>query len=366
MTLPRLLVISNYSAPLNSIRPEAEIFVALLRQGFEITVMTEDSSHYAHRIKEEGGHIISYRPKNKFDRKAVRLIRQAAKERKIDIVHAFNGKAIANASWALIGMPQKLIGYRGYTGNVHWYDPTNYLNFLNPRLDHMICLAESVREMFLANGKSEEWAVTINKGHNASWYKHVQAADLGEFGFPKNAMVCSFVANKRVKMKGVKHLLDATHMLPADLPVYILMIGRGLDTPEVKRWVEQSPFRDRIVFTGFREDVSALVKACDVAISVSIFGEATQKAMIEAMYLERPVIISDISGNRGMAMDGETGYIVPPGDAKAIAKSLLKLFENPEKRVEMGRASKKHITLFLSQERTVREYASFYKRISQN
>lgn len=363
MGLPRLLVISNYSAPLNSIRPEAEIFLGLLNMGFEVTVMTEAGSHYANRVQEEGGQIISYRAKNKFDRKAIRLIKQAVKERDIDIVHAFNGKSIANASWALIGKPQKLIGYRGYTGNVHWYDPSNYINFLNPRLDHMICLAESVREMFLANGKSPDWAVTINKGHHASWYDGVEAADLGEFNLPADAMVCSFVANKRVKMKGVKFLIEATHLLPPDLPIYILMIGKGQDTDEVKQWIADSPYHDRIIFTGFRDDVSAVVKACDVAISVSLFGEATQKAMIEAMYLERPVIISDISGNRGMAVDGKTGYVVPPGNAQAIADSLLKMWEHPEQRTVMGKASREHIQGFLSQERTVKEYAAFYQRI---
>lgn len=345
-------------------RPEAEIFLGLKKLGVDITIMTPDKGDFVTRFKKAGIEIIDYHPKGKFDRKAIQLIRSTVKRLKIDIVHAFNSKAISTAIWALQGSDTKLVTYRGYTGNIFWYDPSCYLTHLHPRVDYIVCLAESVREMFLKNGVPKHKPVTINKGHKAEWYDSIPAADLSEFNFPKDAMVCSFVANNRTKMKGVKYLIESANLLPNDANIYFLMIGEGIDSDDMKALIAQSKHKDKFIFSGFRNNASALVKSCDISISVSLFGEATQKAMIEAMYLGNPVIISDISGNRGMIADGEGGYIVPTKDSKAIAEALLKFYHNQEQIPTMGLAAKKHISKFLSSDRTVKEYKDFYERIT--
>lgn len=359
-----VLVISNYSGAANPMRPEAAIFLGLKNLGVNITIMTPDKGDFVTRFKETGIEIIDYHPQGKFDLKAIKLIRQTVKEQSIDIVHAFNSKAISTAIWALQGLDTKLVTYRGYTGNIFWYDPSCYLTHLHPRVDYIVCLAESVREMFLKNGVPKNIPVTINKGHKAEWYDSIPAADLSEFKFPEGAMVCSFVANNRTKMKGVKYLIESANFLPDDANIYFLMIGEGIDSPEMKALITQNKHRDKFVFSGFRNDASTLVKSCDISISVSLFGEATQKAMIEAMYLGNPVIISNISGNRGMIKDGEGGYIVPTKDSKAIAEALLKFYHHQDQIPAMGLAAKKHISEFLSSDRSVKEYKAFYERIT--
>lgn len=356
-------MISNYSGAVNPVRPEAEIFLGLKKQGVPITVMTPHGSYYAERFSEAGMDVIDYRPPNKFDPKAIRLIRRIVRERNINIVHAFNSRAIANAAWALLGMKTKLVGYRGYSGNIHWYDPSCYLAFLNPRVDYMVCLAESVREMFVKNGLPPRKAVTISKGHDPAWYNSIEAADLGEFKLPAGAMVCAFVANNRTKMKGLTYLIEATGFLPPAAPIYFLLIGQGLDHPEILQQIAESPYKDRIIFAGFRKNASELIKACDIAISASIYGEATQKAMIEAMYLGKPVIMTDISGNRGMAEDGISGFIIPPRDAQAIARAVTALWQDPELRSAMGTQARHRIAQVLSLEKTIADYKAFYERI---
>lgn len=358
-----MLVISNYSGAINPVRPEAEIFLGLKKQGVSITVMTPRESYYADRFIEAGIEVIDYHPTKKFDFRAIKLIRKLVRQRGINIVHAFNSRAIANAAWALLGMKTTLVGYRGYSGNIYWYDPSCYLAFLNPRVNYMICLAESVREMFLENGMPAHKAVTISKGHDPAWYNSIEAADLGEFHLPAGAMVCAFVANNRTKMKGLNYLIEATHFLPPTAPVYFLLIGQGLDNPEILRQIAASPYKDRIVFAGFRKNASELIKACDVAISASIYGEATQKAMIEAMYLGKPVVMTDISGNRGMAEDGISGFVVPPRDARAIARAVTALWQDPELRLTMGAKARRRIAEVLNLEKTIADYKAFYERI---
>ena len=362
---PNILVISNYNDPVNPIRPEAEIFIGLAALKFNITVITPTQGEYPAKLASAGCEIIDYLPKNKFDKKAIELIKETIQRKNIQVVHAFNSKAIANASWALWNNKKVKLGtYRGYTGNIKWYDPTNYLSFLNPRVDYMVCLAESVREMYLKSGVSKTKAITINKGHKRSWYDHIEPAKLDEFNFNEGAVVCSFVANFRTKMKGVNYLIDAVSKIQKDYNIYFLMIGEGLNTDEVIASISDLGLQDRFRFTGFRKDASNLVKACDISISASIYGEATQKAMIEAMYLGNAVIMTDISGNRGMIENNVSGIIVPPKNASKLYEAITRLSESPELRNKLAKGSLERVSTHLSNDRTVKEYAAFYERIS--
>lgn len=361
---PRLLVISNYSGAPNPIRPEAEIVLGLVQLGYKVWVMTPGRSAYIEKLEAAGCTIVDHRPQSKMDRKSIQHIRKLVDQEGIQLIQAFYSKAIANAAWAVWNKPTvKLLSYRGYTGNIHWYDPTLYLSFLNPRIDKMVCLAESVRQRYIQNGVKPERAVTIYKGHSSAWYDHIEPADLSEFNLSKDAMICSFVANHRTKMKGVRYLLEAMGELPREKQVHILMIGDGLDTPEVRGWMAEQGVEKQFTFTGFRRDASSLVKACDVSISLSLFGEATQKAMIEAMYLGNPVIMSDIIGNKGMLINGEGGYLVPPANAKAVTEALAALHDNPERRKQMGETSRKHIAAFLNVEKSIAAYDRLYQSL---
>jgi len=359
---PRVLVLSNYDGPVNPIRAEAEIFIGLKRRDFEITVMTPLGGVYGEKLQHEGITVLDVHPKSKFDRTYTRQIKHAVERFDIDIVHAFNSKSIANASWAVWGNKQvKLVSYRGYTGNISKLDPTNYLSFLNPRIDYMVCLAESVRQVYLKNGVDPAKAITINKGHDPSWYEAVQAADLSQYRTQPNQLLCSFVANHRIKMKGVRYLVEAVAMLSTDHDLKVLMIGDGLDGPEVKKWIDKHHVMEKFEFLGFRSDASSIVKACDLSVSASLFGEATQKAVIEAMNLGNPVIISDIVGNQGMVENGRSGYVVPAANSTELARAL----NDQQLREKMGRAAKEHIQSFLSIERSVAEYEAFYDRIAK-
>ena len=363
MVEPNILVISNYTGSLNAIRPEAEIFLALARQGFKITVMSGKNEHYTNELEKLGVEVIGYSPWSKFDSSFISKIKEVVSRKNINIVHAFNSRSITNASVALLGKKTLLVGYRGYTGNIRWFYPSKYLSFLNPRVDYMICLADSVKEMFLKNGMPARKAVTIHKGHHPDWYSGFTPADLSEFNLPPKAMICSLVANYRTTMKGLHSLIEATNLLPDNVELRVLLIGGGMDTTEIKSLISQSKKPETFIFTGFRNDVSNIVTAVDLSISVSLFGEATQKAMIEAMYLGNPVIISDIPGNRGMVIDGEGGFITEPNNPESIAKALRKFFENPADWEKMGDKARAHITQFLGHEKTVEEYGRFYTSI---
>ncbi|MFT6174844.1 MAG: hypothetical protein ACJAY4_001066, partial [Cryomorphaceae bacterium] len=144
---PKILVISNYRSTV-TVRPEAEIFIGLAKKGWEIDVMTYGDSPYVKNFKEAGVNVIDFHPEKKFDPKAVEKIRKHLIDEKIDILQLYNSKASSNGIKATKGLDVKIVLYRGYQGNLHWYDPSLYTKYYHPRVDKIICNSIGVEEEF--------------------------------------------------------------------------------------------------------------------------------------------------------------------------------------------------------------------------
>ena len=83
----KLLCITNQSDSLNSIRPEAEIFIGLARAGVEVTVMTQGDSIYSEPMRAAGIRVIDYVPRLKISWASIRFIRRQLRKQTFDIVY---------------------------------------------------------------------------------------------------------------------------------------------------------------------------------------------------------------------------------------------------------------------------------------
>lgn len=358
----KVLVISSYDDAFNAVRPEGELFIGLHRAGVEVEVMTQGHAAYAQLFRDAGIKVYDFHPAKTWDPAAVRYIRSVLREGGHQILHLFNKKAVVNGVRAARGLPVKVVTYRGFTGHLNWYDPSVYLTHFHPRVDKITCLADSVRDHVRSNllFRPPDFAVTVNKGHDLSWYAGIQPADLSEFELPAGAMVVSCVANAR-PMKGIRYLIEATHFLPEEAPIHYLLIGNGMD--KFSDLIGQSPYRDRIHLAGFRRNALEIVAACDASVLPSIKGEATPKAALEALFLGRPLVFTSIAGNKGMAVHGQTAYIVPPADPKALAEGLLWMWQHPVERRQMGEKGRAYIAEHFSVARSVREMKAVYEAL---
>ncbi len=357
----KLLVISNYRSS-TIVRPEAEIFVALRKQyDYDITVMTFDGSEYAEKFKSLGIRVIDFYPEKKFSLKQISFIRKELKAVGYQIIHLFSNKAMINGIFASLGLPVKVAIYRGYTGNIHWWDPFMYLKYLSPRVDRIVCLVEAIRVLMRKNlFFNKDKAITINKGHDIHWYDNVTPVDLSYLNLPQNAFKIICTANVR-RMKGIKYLLEATHYLPSDSNIYLILMGHGMDAPKFKKLIDSSPIKNQIISLGFRKDPLNVVKACDAFVLPSIYGEAITRSGIEAMSLGLPPIITDIIGNIKLAIHNESGLVVPSRDPKALADAMVKLNEDRELAKRLGANARLHIDKTLNTRDTVKGFDAMYR-----
>ena len=89
---------------------------------------------------------------------------------------------------------------------------------------------------------------------------------------------------------------------------------------------------------GARHDVLELIAAAG-AVCLPSEAEAMPMSLLEAMALGRPVVAADVGGNAELVADGETGFLVPPGDLRALTGAILELARDPARATAMGAAA---------------------------
>ncbi|MFC2113949.1 glycosyltransferase family 4 protein [Bacteroidota bacterium] len=358
----KVLVISNYNKSQSS-RPEAELFLGLKKMGLDIHIMTPAESEYAEKFSAAGIHVIDFLIQKKFDKKEIAFIRQILVNEKIQVMHLFNSRSTINGIRAAKGLPVKVVLYRGFTGNIHWYDPAAYLKYLHPRVDKIFCNSQSVQDqinsqLFFDKSKT----IMINKGHSLDWYKDIKPQEPEMVSPAEFKMICT--ANNR-PMKGIKYLVEAINLLPKDIPVHLLIAGGSKEFFENLDIIKNSLNRDKIHVLGFRQDSLNIVAACDVFISSSIFGESLTKSVVEAMCLGVAPLITDISGNKGLVIHRESGLVIPAKNPKAIADGIIELYSDREQCKRYGSKAKERIDKHFNHKDTVRKTYELYSELAK-
>jgi glycosyltransferase involved in cell wall biosynthesis len=357
-----ILIFGSSDSSFNSIRPEAEIYIGMVKQGHTVTVVTHGGTEYSKRFEGNGIKVISHHPRHKISFESIAIIRNELQSNHYDIVYATNSKTIPNAAFACIGIPVKLITYRGTTGGLYRHDPSAYLTHLHPRVDGIICVAEAVREDVIQRvWKNKNNVVAIHKGHNLSWYDK-PPADLTEFGITKEDFTVICAVNARPS-KGISVMLEASNYLSDISNLHILLVGKNMDVEPYASLIKNSKMSARIHIAGYRFDAPELIHASDVLVQPSISGEGLPRAVMEAMGYGTPVVITTAGGGKEVVDDGVTGFIVPTRDPEAIATKVRQLSQNFELALKMSKNCKEKLRTDLSSDRTVTRYIEYFESL---
>ena len=367
----RLLVISNYRDTLNAVRPEGSLFLVLKKWGVDVRVMSwphladgQTPTPFMEQFRRADIPVIPYHPTRKLSWMAVRRIRRALLTFRPHILHTFNSKAISNGNFASLGLPVKVLAYRGVIGGLDWWNPNAYLKHLHPRVDAVTAVSKAVqrdveRQIWWTNGKVYQFY----KGQNPAWYADVRPADLNALGIPDGAMVVTCVANNR-RWKGLRYLVDAFRHLPPEWPVHLLLIGRNMNETDLDQRIRHSPFCRRIHRLGHRTDVPAWLAASDVYVQPSLADkEGLGKGILEAMTLGIPPMVTDTGGPAELVRPNQSGYLVPPADEHAIATVLRQCYEQPARSKQIGQQAKRDILERFSVEASARQLLTIYERV---
>lgn len=347
----RLACVTSHRDTLNSVRPEAELFIGLVGAGVDVTVFTQADSVYAERMRAAGVEVIDFAPRGKIALRSVRFLRSAFVSGRFDVVYAFNNKAIANTNMAALGLPLKVVTYRGQTGNVHRFDPSVYLTHLHPRVDAVIAVAEAVSDSLRPHLRSNQRIFTVYKGHDLDWYRDAPL-DRARIGLDDSHCVLTCVANNRPR-KGIPVLLDAFSRLDTIEALRLVLIGSGMDAATLGPPLADLGLTERVVPLGFRSDAPAVLAASDFSVLPAIKREGLPKSVIESMAYGVAPIVTDTGGSAELVADRESGLVVPPADPAALVSAIETLARDPALCERLGAAAQRRIAERFSVARSV-------------
>jgi glycosyltransferase involved in cell wall biosynthesis len=166
-----------------------------------------------------------------------------------------------------------------------------------------------------------------------------------ELGIPTDAFVVGTVANFRSE-KGYTHLVHAADRARRSIPdVRFVFVGRGPAEPEVRRLVQDLRLEDTVLFAGYRTDAPRISSAFDVFALASLY-EGLPIALIEAMALGKPAVVTSAGGLPELLRDGIDGFVVPPRDPRALADALVQLAGDAALRTRFATEAKERALKF--------------------
>lgn len=120
------------------------------------------------------------------------------------------------------------------------------------------------------------------------------------------------------EQKGHRYLLEAAAQVPE---AQFVLAGDGPLRSVLEAQAQSLGLQERLTFLGYREDIPALLAACDVFVLPSLY-EGLPLSILEAMAASKPVIATRIGGTDEAVIDGETGLLVPPADPTALVAAI--------------------------------------------
>lgn len=163
-----------------------------------------------------------------------------------------------------------------------------------------------------------------------------------------------------IPIKGHLVMLRALAQARAHVPEVTLDVaGRGPLEPALKSYARELGLEEAVRFLGFVSPVQRAIEDAAIVVVPSL-GEGFGMVALEAMERARPVIASAVGGLPEIVADGETGLVVPSGDAEALADAIVALAGDLARAAEMGRAGRERALAEFPPERSAERIEELY------
>ncbi len=284
------------------------------------------------------------------DLRAVLALWRLLRQERPALVHTHTSKAGAVgrlAAWlarvpVVIHTPHGHIFY-GYYGPVISWVIRLVERVLARITDRIVTLTERGSDEHVRLGiAGADKFVAIPSGIALSAFRSVRIDPVvkrKELGIPTDGPVIGTVG-RLVPIKGHEWLLKAAPLVLAEFSdATFVFLGDGPLMGRLQQVAAELGISRHVRLLGARTDVPECLAMFDVFAFPSL-NEGMGRALVEAMAMAVPVVATRVGGIPDVVVDGETGLLVPPQDAEALATAILELLRDPQKRAAFGDAAR--------------------------
>lgn len=297
-----------------------------------------------------------------------------------DIVHCHSSKAglLGRLAAGLAKVPGIYFTAHGWSINEYQSFPVRYFYTLLERMagvlsTKIVCVSREglSRGLKLKIAPQKKFVLIYNglpepeKGKNGLLRKELNIGDedlifgmVARLAEPKDTMLFLKLAEQMIKSsKGFGAKPEDRTLLPGEL--YFVLIGDGPQRGACRAFIEDRGLAGQVFLLGTRENAAELIRDFDVFTLFSRW-EGLPLTVIEAMLAGRPVVASAVGGVGELVAQGETGYLVKPGNREEAAMALGKLAGDKGLRLSMGEAGRRRARELFSLKAMVGKYRELY------
>jgi glycosyltransferase involved in cell wall biosynthesis len=239
------------------------------------------------------------------------------------------------------------------------------VNLMNELFDRMIFISERQRAHYEKNlGIAFRRTTVIANG-----------VDLERF-YPVEPGTCGLVRARPLRVgiiasltprKGHEFFLRAAAAIRRHRSgVEFLIIGDGPRRAELERMARELGLESAVQFLGNRDDVPELLRTLDVVALTSYssggHAETLPLTLLEAGANGVPAVATGVGAVADIVLDGQTGYVVPPGNAGEIARGIELLLDDPDLRNRLGAAAREHVAAHFGFDEMLRKFEAVLQR----
>ncbi|GAB4292426.1 MAG: glycosyltransferase family 4 protein [Myxococcota bacterium] len=356
----------------------------LVENGFRVSVVSSPGAELDDVAKIDGVSVFPLKMSREIDFKQdpLSLVAMIWAIRKIKpniIVYATAKAALlAGIAAKVSGVPLKIfeaLGLRSETKEgaaKKVIELTERLTFLTA--DKAICISNSLLALVAELGLSKGVETTV-LGHGSvngvkvedfapteERLKRAQALKV-ELGISDDALTVGFIG-RHTHDKGVVELVTAFKELKRNFQnIKLLLVGSEDKSDPPPRWVREAiKYDPDILDLGFVPELPIYYHLFDIFV-LPTYREGLPNVLLEASAAEKAIVATRATGCVDVITDGETGFLVPIGDAKALASAIARLLKDPNLRRQLGKNARAFVEERFDHEEVTKAFYNEYVRL---
>ena len=343
--------------------------VSRLKDRYKIFVATNTNSRFGHELKILQIQTFSVSMSRQLTFKPIRQIRHIIRQNEIDLVHSQGTRAdffarlsgkVADSHHILCTVAMPVEGFN--VGPLRKFAYRFLDQFSGRYVDRFIVVSDSLKRILTEQrGIPAQRVVKIYNGIEMDRYHpNLKETSLRKnWGIDPTAPLIGAIG-RMVWQKGFEFLIRAMpNVISASPETMLLLVGDGPLRKGLETLAKKLNVFDKIIFTGFRSDVSQILSTIDVLAVPSVL-EGFPMITLEGMAMAKPIVATQIQGITEQLDQGKQAILVPPKNSDALAGVLLKLIQDTEFASRLGRAARMKVEANFSVERMVGETEKVY------
>ncbi|NIM19425.1 MAG: glycosyltransferase [Candidatus Latescibacteria bacterium] len=290
-------------------------------------------------------------------------LRRLCRRESFDIIHSHSSHAHGVAFLATVGLrsrPKLLVSRR-----VDFAVGSNRFSALKYRrgADVYLAISTGVRDVLIACGIERERIKLVPSGIDLGKFDRMNETSYlkKEFSLEKAEWIVGNVAALAPHKSQVDFIEAAAIVDKKMSGIKFLIVGEGELRRSLERKAQEVGMTEKIIFTGFRNDVLEILSTFDCfVLSSRLEGLCT--SIMDAQAIGVPVVATNTGGIPDLIEDGETGLLVPPGERVELAQAMIRMLSDPQLRERCVGLAKKKSKQY-DYENTVKKTIEVYREV---